>query len=200
MQVRRQYRVNLVFFEHRHQLIAEIKKMGLGLRSARLRTETVNKDIAVHQNNLPRRLARRQILFQPRQLVCQQIRLEFLHLREVSVKHHKMHRTVIKAVKLIRILRQAVLRYIKQMRIACRQAFLPLQTVRFMIANYRSQWHNIAEYAHAVKPGTPLARILTIVHQITHIHIKRTLRMTLVRFTCQLLPAAVISALRIRED
>ena len=111
-----------------------------------------------------------------------------------------MHRTVIKAVKLIRIFCQAVLRYIEQMRIACRQAFLPLQTVRLMIADKRCQRHSITEHAHAVEPGTPLARILSVVHQITHIHVKRALRMTLVRLTRQLLPAAVISALRIRKN
>ena len=174
--------------------------MRLGLRSARLRPEAVEKDIAVHQNNFPLRLARRQILFQPRQLICQQIRLEFFHLRKICIQHYKMHRTVIKAVKLIRILCQPVLRYIEQMRIAYRQAFLPLQAVRLMIADYRCQRHSITEQAHAVEPGTPLACILSVVHQITHIHVKRTLRMTLVRFTRQLLPAAVISALRIRED
>ena len=201
MQMRRQYCVNLVFFKHRHQPIAEIKKMCLALRSARLRPKAVEKDIAMHQSNLPRRLARRQIPFQPRQLVCQQIRLKIFQSPESWCQvPYKMHRTVIKAVKLIRIFCQTVLWHIKQMRIACRQAFLPLHVICLMVADYRCQRHSITEHAHTIEPRAPLACILTIIYQIAHIHIKCTLRMTLVRFTRQLLPAAVISALRIRED
>ena len=77
---------------------------------------------------------------------------------------------------------------------------MPVQAISLMVADNRGKGRISTKGLHAAQPCSPLATVLPIIYKVAHIDIKFRILMPLLGSSCQLLPAAIIATLGVREN